>query len=344
MLNRRKFINYTGLGFVGIILNGTDPQLYAANMKGKIMTVKGMIGSAKLGFTLTHEHILVDFSGAEDYDPSQWNDDEVIRVVTPYIEEIRNYGCNTLIDCTPEYIGRDPELLLKLSQLTGLNIITNTGLYGAADNKYIPEYAYSESAEQLSERWIREFEKGIEDTGIRPGFMKIGVAPESLSEFHKKLVTAAAITHLKTGLTITSHTGPAIPAFEELEILKENGVHPEAFIWIHAQNEKDDQIRIQAAKMGAWVSLDGLDEYNVDQYCSWLKQFRDNDLLQKVLISHDAGWYTPGEENGGEFRSYTTVFERLIPRLKEKGFANKEINRIFVNNPIAAFSIKIRKL
>ena len=33
---------------------------------------------------------------------------------------------------------------------------------------------------------------------LKPGFIKIGVDPGSLSELHIKLITAAAMTHLKT--------------------------------------------------------------------------------------------------------------------------------------------------
>jgi phosphotriesterase-related protein len=61
-----------------------------------------------------------------------------------------------------------------------------------------------------------------------PGFIKIRVEGDPLSDLHRKLVIAAARTHLKTGLTICSHTGPAVLAFEELE-----------FVWTHAQNEKE---------------------------------------------------------------------------------------------------------
>lgn len=59
------------------------------------------------------------------------------------------------------------------------------------------------------------------------------------------------MTHLRTGLTICSHTGPAVAAFEELEELKRVGVHPSAFVWVHAQNESNKNLYTQAAQMGA---------------------------------------------------------------------------------------------
>jgi phosphotriesterase-related protein len=225
-----------------------------------------------------------------------------------------------------------------------LNILTNTGYYGAVNNKYLPQHAFTESADQLANRWTMEWIDGIEETLAKPGFIKIGVASDTLSDLHKKLVMAAAKTHLRTGLTIASHTGPAIPAFEQLEILKNEGVASEAFIWVHAQAEKDISNHVKAAKMGAWVGLDGLNEKNLEEYVRMIKNMKENHLLNKVLLSHDAGWYHPGEENGGEYRGYTTLFEKLIPLLQKENFTKREIHQLLVSNPAKAFTIRVRRI
>lgn len=343
-INRRKFVKQLikVAALTPLLANsGTNAKADISN-KEYIETVKGKIKPSKIGITLSHEHVLVDFIGAEKYDPGRWNHEEVIRIVSPYIRQIQDLGCKTLVECTPEYIGRDVQLLKKISIETGINIITNTGYYGAADNKYLPAHVYQESSDQLTERWLNEFENGIGDTGIKPGFMKIGVADHSLSELHKKLVIAAAKTHLRSGMTIASHTGPALPAFEEINLLISQNVSPEAFIWVHAQAEEDDSKRYKAAQMGAWVSIDGYSEKEKMRYVNWLIQFKEKRLLNKVLVSHDAGWYSPGEPEGGDFRPFTDVFLSLIPALFEKGFNEDDINQVFVKNPADAFSIKIR--
>lgn len=309
-----------------------------------IMSVNGPVRASQMGVTLTHEHILVDFIGADSVSSDRYERSEVVKKALPFLMKVKDLGCNTFVECTPAFIGRDPVLLKMISDSSGMNIITNTGYYGASDNKFIPRYAYTETADQLAARWIIEWEKGIEGTGIKPGFIKIGVAPGNLSELHRKIVTAAARAHLKTGLTIASHTGPAIPAFEQLEILRQEGVSPEAFIWVHAQAEKDISNHIRAAQSAAWVSLDGLNENNPEDYLSMITSLKDNNLLHKVLLSHDAGWYHPGEENGGEYRGYSTLFEKLIPLLEKNGFSKKEIRQLLVKNPAEAFGIKIRKL
>ncbi len=311
--------------------------------KGIIMTVTGPISSEKMGTWLTHEHILVDFIGADSINNDRWKKSEVIEKAFPYLQQIKDMGCQTFVECTPAFLGRDPLLLKSLSDSTGLNIITNTGLYGARNNQFIPGYAFEETADQLAKRWIKESENGIDGTGIKPGFIKIGVDNGNLSEMHKKLITAAAITHLKTGLVIASHTGPAVPAFEQIEILQQEGVSPEAFVWVHAQSEKDISKHIKAALLGVWISLDGMNENNLQDYLNMISNLKANNLLNKALLSHDAGWYDPGKENGGEYRGYTTLFEKLIPLLRNENYSGKEIDLLLVINPSQAFTIKIRK-
>jgi len=312
--------------------------------EGIIMTVNGPIPAREMGLTLVHEHILVDFIGADSINDSRWNRSEVIKKSLPFLKQIRDLGCKSFVECTPAYLGRNPLLLRELSDSSGLNILTNTGYYGAGNNKYLPQHAFDETADQLADRWTKEWENGIDGTGIRPGFIKIGVASGSLSDLHKKLVRAAARTHLKTGLTIASHTGQSVPAFEQLEILHNEGVAPEAFIWVHAQVEKDLSNHVKAAKMGAWIGLDGLNDNNVEDYVGMIKNMKENNMLAKVLLSHDAGWYHPGEEKGGEYRGYTTLFKKLIPLLKNENFSKKEIHQLLVSNPAEAFTIRVRKI
>jgi phosphotriesterase-related protein len=98
---------------------------------GVIMTVNGPIPANTTGITLEHEHILVDFIGADSINPARWDDQEVVLIALPFLRKVKESGCSTFIDCTPAYLGRDPELLKSLSSASGLNIITNTGLYGA---------------------------------------------------------------------------------------------------------------------------------------------------------------------------------------------------------------------
>jgi len=331
--------------FLLLVAAAPLPAMRSANTLGYANTVNGRIPSRKLGKTLAHEHVLVDFIGADQIAESRWDKVEVVNRMAPYLAEAKAYGIKTIVECTPAFLGRDARLLKMLSDKSGLQIITNTGYYGAVNNKYLPPWAFTETAEQLSQRWVDDVEYGIDGSNIRPGFIKISVdAPaEGISDIHKKLVRAAGLTHLKTGLTIYSHTGPGAAAFEQIEILKELKVHPSAFVWVHAQVEKDKSMYIRAAKMGAWVSLDGITG-DFDNYADSIALLKNEGLLKHVLISHDAGYYHPGEKEGGEIKGYTYIFKELIPRLTAKGFTKKDIDKLLIDNPREALTLGVRKL
>jgi phosphotriesterase-related protein len=304
-----------------------------------IMTVAGPVDVNLMGTTLAHEHILVDFVGADSTGYQRWNKDTVIAKVLPYLLEAKAAGVSTLVECTPAYLGRDPVLLKRLSLLSGLNIITNTGYYGAIENKAIPDHAYEETADQLAARWIAEWENGIEDTGIKPGFIKIAIPGDSiLSAIHEKIVRAAARAHLKTGLVINVHIGPSAAAEAVLRLLKEEGVQPSAFIWTHAQAGSQDS-HVKLAKSGIWISLDNVMPDNIAQYVSALVNLKNNNLLQNVLISHDGGWYDVINPGSVKYRGYTAVFEQLKPALLNAGFSEKELNMLLIDNPARAYAI-----
>ncbi len=305
-----------------------------------INTVTGPIPIDSMGLTLIHEHMLVDFIGADSINPDRWNRDSVVLKVLPYLLEVKRHGVRTILDCTPSYLAKDPMLLKSLSEKSGIQILTNTGYYGAVGGKYLPDFVQNESAEQLAKRWIAEFENGIEDTGIKPGFIKISVnEADALSEVDQKLVRAAAITHSNTGLTIASHTGTWKTAAQEVKILQEMGVEPSEFVWVHAQAEENFQNYIQAAHLGVWISLDGIG-WAIEPYVNRLVFAKENGILGNVLISHDAGWYDPSKVVGGDFQPFTNIFEKLIPILNEKGFTEKDWNLLLIENPKEAFQIK----
>jgi phosphotriesterase-related protein len=340
-LSRRKFIE-AGISFFFVFKTGH--LLTNTRQSYSVITVNGSIPASEMGTTLIHEHFLVDFIGADKIDSNRWNRDEVVKKVLPYLLEAKKHGVKTILDCTPAFLGRDVILQRRLAEESGLQILTNTGYYGAVGNKYLPAWAFTETPEQIAKRWINEFENGIENTTVKPGFIKIGVDAGQLSALHQKIVKAAALTHLQTGLTICSHTGIAVPAFEEIELLQKLNVHPSAFVWTHAQAEQDITQHVKAAKLGAWISLDGIGWGDFEKYADTINYLKSAGMLNKILISHDAGWYKPGEKEGGSFTGYTNIFEELMPLLNMRGFTENDIQQILIKNPAEAFSVRVRKL
>src|SRR5689334_11206956 len=117
----------------------------AAARERRVPTVLGPTTPSRLGLTLMHEHVMVDFIGADQVSPFRYSRDEVFRIALPKLLELRKRGCRTLVECTPAYLGRDPELLSRLSAASRLHILTNTGYYAAGKHKYVPSFVNTES-------------------------------------------------------------------------------------------------------------------------------------------------------------------------------------------------------
>jgi phosphotriesterase-related protein len=341
--SRRGFLRRALAGGVAACgLHQAGPALAqeaAASPGGMVHTVAGPIAVSELGVTLMHEHIVTDLRDPAERQPGDYDRDEAVRAALPHLEALRKAGCRTLVEITPIHIGRDPEALRLLAEKSGLHIVCATGIYGAAKQRFIPEYAREESAEQLAERYVREFHDGIGDSGIKPGIIKTGVnAATPLPDVERKLVRAAALAHKQTGLAVASHTGPGAPALEELEILASAGVNPKAFIWVHAQSEKDHAIHRSVAQAGAWVEFDGVGPKSIDWHLECVRAMAEAGLLHRTLVSQDAGWYRPGEPGGGNYRGYTLLLEEFVPRLRESGFSGEQVDQLLVKNPAAALS------
>ncbi len=283
------------------------------------------------GSILVHEHVLVDFIGAENATRSRYDLDEVVRVATPKLLELKAHGCVRLLECTPNGLGRDPRLLARLQKDTGMELWTNTGLYGAAKRSGLYDYAWKESARDLANRWISEVKRGVD--GMKPRFLKTAVNGFPLEDIDRKLIEAAAITSLETGLSIASHTNGGAPAAEaQLEILRRLRCPLDKFVWVHAQNEKSLEAQEAVARAGAWVELDGISESSAARHRESVLHLHAKGMLGRVLISQDSGWYRVGEPNGGNYRGYTYIYSGFLPTIPQALW-----KPLLIDNPRRAF-------
>jgi predicted metal-dependent phosphotriesterase family hydrolase len=336
MITRRNFLQNSLLSLGTLAL---APSLLAQK-NPQVMTVKGSISMGQMGFTLPHEHIMSLFGGPIAQQ-AQYDQEKLFGVVIPYLKKLKTLGLNTLCECTTAYFGRRADLLKTISQETGIHILTNTGYYGAANDRYVPDHAKTASVDQLTQQWLSEWDNGIENTNIRPGFIKIGVDNGNLSPTDAKLIRAAAQTHLHSGLVIAAHTSGSVEAaFDQLQILNEEKVHPSAWIWVHANNVKDNEALLRAAQTGAWIELDGIREDTLDHHLAQVALLKKHGHLNQILLSHDGNSFRYGDR---PFKPYESIFTHFVPRLKEAGYTSKEIVQLTIMNPQKAFVIDIRK-
>lgn len=350
-LDRRGFLSLAATALASGLAVPTAPGQQDADAP-QVTTVRGPIRADEMGKTLAHEHVVVDFIGAAKATPERYDHEAAFAAALPHLRALKGHGVSTLVECTPAYIGRNPSLLVRLSKGAGLHIVTNTGWYAAVEHKYLPPEAHTETAEQIAKRWLGECADGIGQSGVKPGFLKLGTDKGPLANVDAKLLRAAAAVHHETGLTIAVHTGDGKAAIDELRILREQRIDPQALIWVHAQNDPG-AIQVEAAKQGAWVSLDGYSRnaVNLSRYPTMVEKHRDAGTLSRVLISHDDGWAVDGDKptgnplklfGNGNPEPYRSIFTHLIPELRRRGFTDADVDQILKRNPAEALAIRRR--
>ena len=87
-MNRRNFLVTTGAGVLAI----SNLARASAQQSGQAMTVLGPIVPARLGRTLVHEHVMVDFIGAEAIRPGRYDPEDVFEKALPYLRQAKSGG------------------------------------------------------------------------------------------------------------------------------------------------------------------------------------------------------------------------------------------------------------
>lgn len=302
-----------------------------------LVTVLGRVPAERFGIALPHEHVLCDFAGARETGPHRWDRAAVREVMLPLLQEAVRAGVTGFVDCSPACIGRDPVLLRELAEAAGLHLLTNTGYY---KEPYLPEHAFTESADQLAARWIREAEEGIEGSGVRPGFIRIAVNPGPLVPVQQKIVRAAARAQARTGLAIACHTANAVAGTEALDLLVEEGAPPERFIVVHTDAIEERDAHLALWDRGAWIEYDAIGWKPLEWHVELVLWFLRERGPERLLLSHDAGWYWAGEPGGGKQKPFTPLLTELVPRLRERGVSADTLNQLLVRNPARAFAVR----
>lgn len=233
-----------------------------------------------------------------------------------------------------------PRVLRQLATETGLHLLTNTGYYGGAGDKFVPKHAYEETAEQLADRWVKEIEDGIEGSGVKPGFIKTGVdeatgKPARLSDIDAKLIHAAALASRRSGLAVVCHTGGGPAGLEAVVQFVGKGGDSARFVVAHSDGH-GLEINFKVAELGAWVSFDGLGYQPLEAHLKYVLPMLEKHA-GRVVLSMDSGWYWVGESGGGKIRDYNYLTDIFLPALEKSGVAAARLREVTVTNPARVF-------
>lgn len=338
----------------------------------KVKSVCGELERADLGTVTTHEHVLLDLTafyqelpvpGIEDpatQKVEMWNlgilsrdcyalkDNLLLVDEEEQAEELarfRDAGGDTVVDASLPGIGRDPEALRRISEKTGLNIIMGTGFYVGETH---PKELASMSDREVADLMVKELTEGVGDTGICAGYIgEIGIS-EIFDDKERKVLRAAALAQMDTGVAINVHINPwTTNGLEAADILLNAGVAPDRICISHIDVEDREDYVWALLKKGVYVEFDnfGKEYYirrevrNSGYGCfvhdtdrvTFLKKMIDDGYLHQVLLSCDLCLKNLMHKYGGW--GYDHVLTNIVPMMEDEGITTEEIRTLLVENP-----------
>lgn len=307
-----------------------------------IQTTEGPIPAEKTGLILPHEHIVTDLRGPTVTNYGLVDIEDVVRVMKPNLMDAKARGVDILVECTSIGVGRNIEASIRLTRETGIRIVIPTGVYGRA--QFVPAEYQAMTENELADWMIKEITQGIENTGVKAGFIKLASDKTSLTDFQKRMLRASAEASLKTGAAIAIHTTNESRAIEQADLLEAAGLPLNRFIWVHAQSGKDLNTVKQLAARGVYIEYDSIG----DNVAANQKTIQNINALvtagygDRILLSQDSGWYQPGSVNGGKQKPYTYLVDLFIPALRSAGADDELVRKLTIENPRHAFALSVR--
>lgn len=314
-------------------------------MPEPIMTVRGPVPAEALGFSLPHEHVFLDLikvfpANMLAFDFQLVDEEVALGEVGRYVAAAESWaqGRPALVDVTTdERMGREPLALRRVAEALDLHVVMGCGRY--REPWFEPELGRL-TANELADRLVIEIERGVGDTGIRPGIIgELGADRDFVSPAEERVLRAGARAHKRTGLPITLHARFGRVGISQLEVLGEEGVSPARVIVGHTDTDPDPDYHEALAKRGAWVEFDtvrGRIPLYAQRRFDFILEVRRRGYLDRLLVSHDVCALSHLRAYGGT--GYDYLPGDFAGRLREAGFSDEELRLLFIENPRRALA------
>ena len=308
----------------------------------QVNTVLGPIDSSELGFTLSHEHITLGAAGAVAAYPGFQDRQAIADAAAAALSEAYAGGVRAIIDVTTFDLGRDVALMQEVSRRSGVHAIPCTGNHLA-----VPRIFWGAPVDRVAALFIREITEGIENTGVKAGIIKVASDRGGVTENEEIVLRAAARASNATGTRISTHTwSPDRVGEQQARILKEEGVNLNRVYIGHSNDDTDLGYLTGLLEQGVWLGLDRYPGGRIPGTPKWeertaiVKQLIDAGWAHRLMLSHDHS--TPAVQPSPELRrereqfnpdGYLFITRNVLPRLRELGAADADIQAMMVDNP-----------
>jgi len=296
-----------------------------------IRTVKGDIDPQSTGFNLPHEHLIT-------FPPMRTRTDIDYRLpsVEKAIEEVNYFkaaGGTILADLTTDGYGRDVKALKKISEETGVHVLSTTGFIMAS---LFPNIAYNSTESELVDLFTKDIKEGMDGTDIKAGWVKCGTSHDKMTRTEEKVIRAAAKTHHRTGVSVTTHTMGGTMAFTQINLLFSENVPLDRISIGHIdRNSLNIGYLKMIAKKGVFFAFDniGKTKYYPDSVrIDMIKQLIADGFVKQILLADDNGRQSYFRSyGGGPGLDYIPIV--FVSLMKKAGISDEDISQMTVINP-----------
>lgn len=294
---------------------------------GQVLTVTGPIPPDQLGFTLPHEHVNAQLWDFPDVAAANYggmfggvyiDEDALADEILAFKER----GGATIVDVTPPALRRDPNLLRRLAERTGVAIVMGSGWYRQPFYP-VQDLIDRRTVDDLARALIDEVERGVDGTGITPGILgEFGVNNSWVSAQEERVHRAAARAQKVTGLALTTHSPWTSVGLLQLQIFEEEGVDPARVAIGHSDSYPVIGYYLNILERGAYVQFDNIGEPTFagpyeERLIGIILELLDRGHAERILFSHDVWNYKHFRYYGGT--GYTYLHDTFLPRLRKEG-------------------------
>ena len=307
-----------------------------------INTALGPVEAADLGYTLSHEHVGTNAAGLRHTYPEFIDRAGIIEQSTAALKEAYAEGLRTMVDVSTFDLGRDIGMIAEVARQSGVNIVVATGNHLA-----VPRPFGDVSPDVIAPMYVREIEQGIEDTGVKAAVIKVASDRGGITPPQEVVLRAAARAHLQTGAPISTHTwSPDRVGEQQVAILEEEGADLNRVYIGHSNDDTDLDYLLGLLNKGVWLGLDRYPGGRVPGTPDWeqrtevAKKLMDAGYTHRIMLSHD--YSVPKARHGAEVQEerrranpdgYNFISRMVLPRLRELGATEGDIQQIMVENP-----------
>lgn len=320
----------------------------------RINTVTGPIQPSELGPCNLHEHVLWSSPGWE-YSPEAFqalDRPRVFELIAEKLRDFRSLGGSAIVDLSGIGLGRDARFYSDLSRETGVHIIACTGLWGQPK---VWAYFRHRDLDYHESVFVDELTRGIGDTGIRAGIIKVGnsegimkhvwgdLEPDGFTPYEELVYRAAARAARRTGAAVTTHG--ARWAERQAEILLEEGLDPSRIIIGHLDAayaidlDRDERLLRQGMRIGydhigteSWSNM----PYAIgdDRRAELVATMVRRGYARQLVISCDTnGWSVGLSYRKTQQHTYVHLLRSFVPRLQQMGVSDSAIETMLIETP-----------